>query len=121
MPLTDFEIIHSRPGSEDPEIACRDGRQRVLAQVTEEAWDDALRLPPGETLRTIPEHNILSQQHLPVLQEMIQARYDAGAFEILSRTGGNYPLVVLRSADMERVRSRLSRAPLDMHRQARFV
>jgi hypothetical protein len=113
MPLTDFEIIHARTGDDDPENCCRDGSLRVLAMVTDEAWDDALRLPSGETLKTVQEKNVLSQAHLEVLQELIQARYSAGAYELLHRSGSTLPLVKFRSEDLERVRSRLSREPLD--------
>ena len=121
MALTNFEIIQARTGDDDPEIACMDGRQRVLAMVTDEAWDDVLELPSGQTLRTIQEKNILSQQHLPVLKELIQARYGAGAYEMLNRTQSTLPLIKLRLGDLTPVRSQLSRVPLDVFRAAHFV
>jgi hypothetical protein len=118
MQLTDFEIIHARTGDDDPEISCRDGRSRVLAMVTDEAWDDALRLSPGETLRDIAEKNLLSQAHLEILKNMIQDRYSAGAFEIQRRAGSDLPVIIIRSHDLEEVRSQLSRKPLDKFRRS---
>ncbi len=117
--LEAFEIIEARHLSDDPEIACRDGKVRVLAHVAGTAWEDVFGLDRGIELSTI-DGNLLAGANLGVLKRLIEAKYARGETTPLARAGSTLPLVQIGYDDLAPYRAELSAEVLKTARKAAF-
>jgi hypothetical protein len=92
MPLKDFKVVHDADDKEGAIVHSQDGDQLIIASVTRGFVKDATDAPNRPQ---VVECNAFVERNLGDFARAISSKYERGDFQVMTRHGQRYPLVVI--------------------------